>query len=112
MSYVPFNSLLRSLQSAPISVSSSGDNVVVAGQVNKQLRIFGYSLQATGTVNIKWKNGAVDLTGAYVLQAREGLGHFGSLPGFSTDTGSGLILNLSAPVQVVGFVTYYVEDET
>ena len=105
----------KTLKTAAISVSSSGDNTVVAAVASKRIKVTSFSIQATGTVNCKWKDGAAtNLTGAYNFQAREGLSEAANSPYylFATTAGNALVLNLSAGVSVVGRVTYYDSDAT
>ncbi len=102
------------IQSVPIEASSNGDNTLVLGQVNKTIRVIAFHLQGTGTVNAKFTDGAggVDLTGAYNFQAREGNTSPAVTPPYSlfqTTPGNALVLNLSAGVQVVGFVSFFTE---
>lgn len=100
-------------KSAKIDVSASGDNTIVASVVGKKIKVNAFAIQAIGTVNTKWKDGAsTDLTGAFNWQAREGLANAIEVPSslFETSVGNALVLNLSAAVQVVGWVSYWDDD--
>jgi hypothetical protein len=43
-----------SAQTAPITASSSGDNVVVAATTGYAVRVIGYLLSFSGSVNAQW----------------------------------------------------------
>jgi len=99
------------LLSAPITISASGDTTVVAGSSGQKIKVMAYSVQSQGTVDVKFKDNATDLTGVFRFNAREGTGLSTSHPSFlfSTAVGAPLILNLSASVAVQGFITYWIE---
>ena len=93
---------------AKIDCASSGDNTLVAAQTAKKYVVMDVLAVAGGTVNIKFRSGTTDLMGAIPLVANAGFapseaaqaGHFETAPG------EALNLNLSAAVQVSGWVTY------
>lgn len=101
------------VKTVAIAVSSSGDNEIVAAVTGRRIKVTSFSIQATGTVNAKWKDGgSTDLTGAYNWQAREGIAMGLAAPAFlfATTAGNALNLNLSGAVSVVGHVSYFDED--
>lgn len=94
---------------AAISASSSGSNTLVAAVTSKRIRVLGYAIQAAGgAVSVKFQSaGSTDLTGLFALVANQ------VIPGgdrrhghFQTVAGEALTLNLSAAVQVSGYLTY------
>lgn len=103
----------RSYKSAKIQASTSGDNTIVTGVSTKLIKVHAIVLNATGTVNVKFKDGAsTDLTGAMNFQAREGYTINVTPPAFllATSAGNALVLNLSAAVEVDGFLSYWDDD--
>lgn len=93
----------------PISVSSSGDNTLLAADTTNKIRVHAYTLVAAGSVTAKFKigTGGADLTGAMSLIAGTPLvvpfcreGHF------ETTINALLNLNLGGAVQVSGHLTY------
>lgn len=92
---------------ASISVSSSGDNQIVAANATKKLRVLAYTIVADGTVAAKWRNGTTDVTGAMSWVANTGISApFCPVGHFETSTNAALNLNLSAAVGARGHVTY------
>lgn len=101
------------LQSAAIAVAGAGDNIIVPARQGRRIKVVAYSVQAIGTVNVKFKDeSGVDLTGAFNFQAREGNAFGVPAPSwmFGTAPGQGLQLNLSDAIAVVGFVTFFDDD--
>lgn len=99
----------KALTSASISISSSGDNTVVAGTASQTIRIFKLVLVAASAVNVTVKDGAsTSLTGAIPLAANGSLAVDDSSgePEFITSSGNGFIVNLSSAVTVTGWVQY------
>jgi len=93
---------------AAISASSNGNNTVVIAGTNK-IRVLGWNLMSSGTVNVKWQSGAggTDLTGLYYLIANTGISVAYSPVGwFETASATLLNLNLSAGVAVGGNICY------
>ena len=104
----------KSIQSAAITVATLGDNTIVNAVTGRKIKVIAYTMQGTGTVNVKWKNGvSTDFSGAFNLQAREGISASINSPDFlfATVKGSALILNLSTATTVVGHVTYFDDDD-
>jgi hypothetical protein len=100
--------------SAPIAVSSSGDNTIVAGVTGYAVRVLGYVLAFSGTVNAEWMSGtgggATALSGLLYGVANSGVCapvvEENARGWFQTASGQGLNLNLSGAVAVGGHVLY------
>ncbi len=100
---------------ASISISSSGNNEIVALTSGQTIRVCHYVFVAAGTVSVKWTRGTgtacgtgtADLTGAMDLVANAGVST-GSGVGtiIESTSGNALCLNLSAAVGVRGHVRY------
>ena len=103
----------KTVKFASVSVSSSGDNTVIAGVTGLKIKLLSVVLIANGTVNVKWRSNTTDLSGPMPLIANSGF----VLPASSaaqgnylqTATGQSLNLNLSAAVAVSGHISYYEE---
>jgi len=100
----------------PVSVSASGDNVLIGGASVYRMRVLSYLLVAAGVVSVQWKSGIGGnaLSGAMPMIANQPL--VAGQPAleawvFQTDVGQPLVLNLSAGVAVTGHVTYTLETE-
>lgn len=92
---------------ASISVSSSGDNSIVAADATHKIRVLSYVMVADGTVAAKWRNATTDLTGAMSLVANTGVAApFSPVGHFETASNAALNLNLSAAVGARGHVVY------
>jgi hypothetical protein len=103
-----------SAQSAVIAASASGDNTVVAAVAGFAIRVIGYNLSFSGTVNAKWMSdtggSAVALSGLIygIADTQNALGDVGlnARGWFQTAAGKALNLNLSGAVAVGGHVLY------
>src|SRR5262245_40710763 len=103
-------------KTVPIAASTLGAaNTIVAGVTGQIIRVLGFHLSFSGTVNAKFQsNGTTDLSGLFYGGAAiqvpgADLPSFphGKAPAyFETLSGEPLTLNLSAAVAVGGFVTY------
>lgn len=93
---------------AKFNVASSGDNQVVAAHATKKTRVVGYYLSFSGTANAKWRNGTTDISDLHY-----GVANTLSEPPiykggyFETSSNTALNLNLSAAVNVAGWVLYF-----
>jgi hypothetical protein len=96
------------LSATPINAAVGGDNIVVAGVAAQTVRVFKLFLVAAAPVLLKFKNGAgTDLTPYMTFTAGGSMVlDFDSAPWFVTAAGNGFIINLSAPVQVSGQISY------
>lgn len=96
---------------AIINESSIGDNEVVAAVAGKKICVLSFGIVAAGDVDAKFRSGTTDITGLMDLAAAgNGLVAAPSFPGyhhFETAAGAALNLNLSAAVNVGGWVVYY-----
>ena len=95
---------------APIDVSASGDNTVVAAVAGQKIYVVAYDLIAAAAVTLRWKSGgATNRSGPMPLAANSGLGRSSvpHWPLFWTDAATALTLNLSAAVAVGGTLTYF-----
>ena len=100
---------------AVISGATSGNNTLVAGVTGKKIKVLSMCLIVSGDVDVRFESGAgtTPLTGVMSLAA-DGNGFMLSpaMPGyhwFETAAAALLNLELSAAVQVSGFLTYYTE---
>lgn len=103
----------RSLKIETLSDAASGDNTIVALVSGKRIKVYAVVLIARGTVNVTFKSGAsTSLTGAMQFQAREGFTVAVAPPAFvlATAAGEAFVMNLSAAVQVDGWVAYWDDD--
>lgn len=99
---------------APIAASSSGDNSIVSGVAGFAIRVIGYVLSFSGTVNAKWMSdtggGAVALSGLLYgvadTQVVAPATDQTARGWFQTASGKALNLNLSGAVAVGGHVVY------
>ena len=96
------------MQSAPINVSASGDQTLIAGVNGSAYAVYGMILVAAGSVSVTIKNGSTALTGPIPLAASSQF----SFP-LNVDTsyasvtpGNALVINLSGATQVSGIVYY------
>lgn len=103
------------MKSAIIGTSNSGANTIVAGVSGKRIRVLGFVLSFSGTLNAQWQDsGTNNLSGPLygvagtVVAAPAVPPVVGSQPGWfdTTAQGQALVLNLSAGTAVGGFVLY------
>ena len=99
---------------APINVSSSGNNTLVAAVAGKQIRVMSYTIIPAADVVVRFESGANGdaLTGQMPLLEEDGLvtsiinlncAPYGC---FQTDAGDLLNLELGSAVGVDGHLTY------
>lgn len=91
---------------AVVSASTSGDTQVVAAVSGKKIRVVAFALVAAGTVNVKFKRSTTDITGSMRLVEAGGIAHAFAGGLFETGVNQALVINLSASVQVGGYVVY------
>ena len=91
-----------------IDVASSGDNTIVSAVEGKKIRVLQYALVCSDAVTVQWKSsGGTALSGAMSFAANGGIScPFSPVGLFETAIGEGLVLNLSAAVQVSGHLVY------
>jgi len=101
--------LTYSRKTAAIAASSSGNNTLKAAVTNRKIRVLDCVLMSSGTVNVKFQDGAggTDLTGLLYLVANVGFVLPHNPAGwFTTSLATLLNLNLSGAVAVGGLVGY------
>jgi hypothetical protein len=98
---------------APISVSSSGANLIIAADATKKIKVLHYTLVADNAVVVKFQSGITDKTGAMSFGTNGGTSSPMGTPAgswlFETEVNEPLNLNLSSAVGVRGHVTYFLE---
>ena len=103
----------NTIKFVPISVSGSGDNLVIASVLSKKLKVISVLLVSAGAVSVKWRSNTTDLSGAMPLVANSGFSLTASSPAqghyFETAVGEALNINLSGAVGVYGHLGYYEE---
>jgi hypothetical protein len=104
------NGVVLTVKTANAAPASSGDNTIIAAVASKKIRVLAWSVQAQGTVTVRWEDGAgVNISAPWLLQAREGVvkpsGGGGAFY-FQSSSGNALVLNLSAAITVGVEVTY------
>lgn len=101
------------LKSAVINCSTSGDNTIVSAVAGKKVRVLAVLIVSDGTVDTRFESGAsgTALTGQMPLLVNTGYAI--SNPWGLFETGSNTLLNLelSAAINVHGFVSYIEVDD-
>jgi hypothetical protein len=105
---VTINGNSSPLTSAPISISSSGNNVVVAGQTGKIIRVYRMAMVAMSAVTATIQDGgSTALTGPMVLAANQELVfNYDTQPWFISSAGNAFEIKLSSGVQTSGVVYF------
>ncbi len=91
---------------ASIQTNSSGDTTIVPAVAGKRIRVVSVAIVAGGNVSVRFKSGATWITGTMVFGQSGGLAHSFEGGLFQTNVGEALIINLSAAVQVGGYIVY------
>lgn len=91
------------LKSAVVSISTQGDNTIIASGT-RAIRIHRLKLVANGTVSMTFKAGSTSLSGAEPCQAQ--VLEYEEVPWYVCEAGDAFIISLSAAVQVGGTVWY------
>lgn len=98
---------------ASVSASSSGDNEIVAANGTNKIRVLGYVLVSSGTVNAKWRSATTDKSGLLYFVANTGVSApFSPVGHLETAAGAALNLNLSGAVAVGGHIVYVLVPTT
>lgn len=98
-------------QQLPINISAGGDNTIIAGIANKQIKVFRLKLLTAGAVVILVKDGpGTVLDGPLSFSSNEGMvldwpGYDGP-PWYTTSPGNDFVMNLSTGVQIGGNLDY------
>ena len=97
---------------APIDISSPGDNIIITGTAGTQIKVVFIMFTVAGEVNVKLMSGTTDRSGPMNFggtdEPRGMVAPHGPGP-FVCNTAEDFIINLSAAVQVSGYCTYYKE---
>jgi hypothetical protein len=98
------------LSSAAINEATSGDRTILAGTGGQTVRLYKAFVQNTGAsdVSVKYRDGtSTDFHPALLLKPGGSYFlDFDGEPWFVTSSGNGLVLNLSASIQVSGRFYY------
>jgi thiamine monophosphate kinase len=89
-----------------IDTAASGDSLLVVGEAGKSIIVVAYMLQQAAAVTAKFKSGTRDITGPMPASHE---GSYNPVGHFATEDGESLYINLSAAVQVGGYLTYLLE---
>ena len=91
------------LSEAKIDLNSIGDNTLVSAVASQTIRLYKIQFIVAADVDIIFKDGSTALTGLMTLFAGGSyILDFDKEPWYTTSSGSALVLNLSAAVQVSG----------
>jgi hypothetical protein len=95
-----------SVSFATINATTSGDTQVVAAVSNRRIVVVAFGVIASATVNIRFRSGTTDITGAMRLVEGGGIAHAYDAGLFQTAVNQPLNINLSANATVGGYVVY------
>jgi hypothetical protein len=93
---------------APINLSASGDNTVIAADTGKRIILHKVQIWSNGSVTLKLLEGDTAFNGAGFLMAA-GSHFFDIGEPLALAPSKAFVINLSANVVVTGFVLYVVE---
>jgi hypothetical protein len=100
----------KALTNANVSLSSSGENTIVAGTASQTIRVFAGSLTAASAVTLTIKDAASGTTLATIPLTANGSFSFDTIasgePLFVTASSGAFIISLGSAVSVTGFVQY------
>lgn len=100
------------LRSAAISISSSGNNTVIAAPANGYIVIDHISIVPAGAVAVTLKSGTTALSGAYPLTTSQGFVLENSMHNeqgvITCAPGEAFVIGLGGAVAVTGMVRYRV----
>jgi len=97
------------LKNAAISGATLGNNTLVAAATGKKIRVHSLFIVSAGATTVRFESGAGGdaLTGVMTFAAGMSMVlPFSELGWFETDQGELLNMELSAAIQVSGFVQY------
>lgn len=98
----------RTLNTAKVDASASGDAEIVAAVPGKSIVLGRFFLVTAAAVGVKWRSGATDLSGPLPAGVCGQIDDSDMDSGLlATSPGEALVLNLSDAVQVGGYVTYW-----
>lgn len=97
----------KALTQAALSFAASGDNTLVSATAAQKTKCYVLVLVFEGAVGVKIRSGATDLTGVMQMYAGSVIQlSIQTEPHFITATNEALICNLSAAVNVRGWIDY------
>lgn len=100
------------LRTAVLSISSSGDNTVIAAPSDGFIAIDHINLVPTSAVGVTFKSGSTALSGVYPLEQKQPItlenAMHNSKGVITVATNTAFVINLDTAVQVSGFVRYRV----
>lgn len=98
---------------APINITTSGDNTIVASISFRMIRVLSYVLTTDTAMTVTWKSGSTNLSGAMNMPANTSLvipfgpitpmGLVGSL---QTNFDEALIINTDTNGNLTGHISY------
>jgi len=95
-----------SVSFAQINATASGDTQVVAAVSGRRIVVVAFAVIASATVNIRFRSGSTDITGAMRLVEGGGIAHAYDGGLFETAVNQPLNINLSTNATVGGYVVY------
>ncbi len=100
----------ENLAKADINIATSGDQTIISAPTNGFIAIDHINFLTGGAVDVQLKDGSTDYGGTYELTANQSVTLDNAMQnhkGIITLTpGEAFIINLSANVQVSGFIRY------
>ena len=95
------------LTNAAVNVTGAGDQTLVSATASQTTRVFRLFLVAAGVTNITIKTGSTSLSGVIPLTPNQGFVlDFDGEPWFVTGSNEAFVINVSAAVDVDGFIQY------
>ena len=96
-----------------IDINSSGQNIIIAANATKKIKLLSYTFVSDGAVNIKFQSGNTDLTGAMNFTSNGGISSPIGNPGsgwlMETAVNQSLNINLSAAIGLRGHISFFME---
>lgn len=103
---------VKTILTAVINCSTSGNNEIVAAVASKRIKVLAIVVNFAAAVSAKWRSANTDLGGAMPFDVREGYVVSSPNPVLQTVAGEALNLNLSGAVAATGWVAYHADDAT
>jgi hypothetical protein len=111
--------LAKTIQSAVVNLSGSGDFVIVDDVPARRIKVVSYMIQAgeselSASVLSLMDSTSSVLAGPFFLGDREGISLVVPIPSFlfGTSAGNPLVARLSGSREIGGFVTYFSDDSS
>jgi hypothetical protein len=102
----------RTLKFSVINVAASGDTQIAAAVASQKHKVYAYFLNGNGAVNVSFRSATTSISGLHrFLVAADGVVVPGQAQSHYFETAANTILNinLSAAVQVDGWIAYFTE---